>query len=418
MEALITVRGMLRSSPLPSGKIRLVGGLEVSLDTTTIITLDFDAEKSLEFRPGLEPHLVPPVRMLVRNAGQPLSEATAVASVGLDEESASAGTPGPSPSADGPGAANVVGVVIPTNNNLQFMSFWTAVGAGYFKGEGLDVRTVFPPIPDQSGGILLQGMAEVAVLPPPMFLPLIEQGEPVLIFANLIENDAINLIVRKEFAEENNLSTEIPLVDRLEAIRGLKVGVAPGPPTRLRILFESVGLNADSDIEMVIIHGGEHNDAFGDGSIDALYAHTPYLERALEQQGAVILVNQSVGEVTELSGRLGHALVTTQEYRMNYRDQMLALTRAVHRAQQLIRTDVAATVEALLVSGVPGLERPLLEIIVGIYSPAVPESPEVSVEGVQRAAELFPAHRTQPDLTGIDLEGFIALGISQGVLTP
>ena len=158
------------------------------------------------------------------------------------------------------------------------------------------------------------GQANVAVLPRPIYLDSVGRGEPVLTFANLFQNDPINLVVRKEVAAQRGLSAGMPLAERLKALRGLKVGVAPGPPTWLRVLFESVGLDADSDIEMVLIHGDEQNSAFGEGRVDALYAHTPYLERALVEQGAVMLVNQSAGEVPSLTGRQIHTLVTTQDF--------------------------------------------------------------------------------------------------------
>ena len=152
VEAVITVRGMPRKSPVPSGKIRIVGGFEISAAAT-------------------------PTPALVAR----------------------------------PGGATPIRVVIPTNDNLQFMSFWTALGAGFFNDEGLDVQTVYPPFPDRAGQFMLEGMADVAILPPPMYLPLIAEQEPILVFANLIENDQINLIVRQDFATENNLSTDLPL---------------------------------------------------------------------------------------------------------------------------------------------------------------------------------------------------------------
>ena len=415
VEAVITVRGTPRQSPVPSGKIRLVGGFEVSPGATTIVTLDIDADKSVVFRPGKGPQLKPVVRMLVRKGGQPLSEAKVVASTGQDDEESSEGTPESSSAVATSGAQTSIRVVIPTNDNLQFMSFWVALGAGFFDDEGLDVQTIFPPAPNKAGEFMLQGRADVAILPPPMYLPLIEEREPILIFANLIASDQINLIVRKDFATKLNLSTELPLIDRLEAIRGMKVGVAPGPPTRLRVLFDSVGLDADTDIEMVIVHGPDQNEAFGDGSVDALYAHTPYLEQALVRQDAVVLVNQSAGDVPALTNRQSHSLVTTRAFVTENREDLVALTRAVRRAQQLIRTDQNAAVEALLESGVPGLDRTLVETIVELYAPAIPESPEVSIEGIERALDLFPAHRTPPDFTGIDIGDYIALGISQGV---
>ena len=253
---------------------------------------------------------------------------------------------------------------------------------------------------------------------PPMYLVLIEAEEPVVIFANLLSNDPINLIVREDFATGNDLSPEVPLLERLEALSGMKVGVAQGPPTRLRVLFESVGLDADEDIEMVIVHGAAQNDAFGDGSVDALYAHTPFLETALIEQDAVILVNQSAGEVPELNDRQSHSLLTTRSFAMANRSDLVALTRAIHRAQQLIHDDEPAAVAALLESGVPGLEEILVETIVGIYSPAIPESPVVSVEGLEKAVELFPAHLTPPDLSDVDFGDYVAVGIALEATAP
>ena len=304
-------------------------------------------------------------------------------------------------------------MVIPTGDNLQFMSFWTALGAGFFRDEGLDLEVIVPPNPLRTGEFLLQGRAEIGVLPPPMYLPLIAEEEPILVFANLLQNDAINLIVRKEVAEERQLSLDAQLVERLNGIRGLRVGVAPGPPVRLRLLFKSVGLDADRDIEIVIIHGAGQNEAFSDGTVDALYAHTPYLEEALVGQEAVLIVNQSAGEVPELTSRQMHSLVTTQSYASADPEVLVALTRALHRAQQLVHADQQATARAILDSGIQGLEPQRLRTIIAMYEPAIPQSPEVSVEGVLKALELFPAHQTPPDLSGIDLSTYVDPQIAQ-----
>ncbi len=400
-EVVLTIRGNVRQAAVPSEKLRIVGGFDVTSEATTILTLDFDAERSVVFRPGVAPLLKPVVKLLVRKGSQSMAEATTVASVG--EEA----TPTP-PTAPSPGL-KAVRVVEPTGENLQFMSFWIALGAGFFRDEGLDIQMIQPPNPLDTGQFLLQGRADIAVMPRPMYVELIGEEVPILVFANLLQAEGINLIVRKEVLEERRLSTTAPLEERLRGIRGLRVGVAPGPPIRLRVLFDSVGLDAESDIEMVIIHGAEQNQAFEDGRVDALYAHTPYLERALVQQGAVMLVNQSAGEVPELAGRQIHALITTRSFAGAQREVLVALARAVHRAQQLVHTDQQAAVRAILQSGIPDLDRTLVETIVEIYAPAIPTTPEVSVEGVERAHELFPAHRTPPDLSGIDLGKYVIL---------
>ena len=256
-EVVLTIRGNVRPAEVPSGKLRVAGGFEVVAGATTVLTLDFDAERSIIFRPGVGPQLKPVVKLLVRKGGQSLSEAIQVAAVG--EEAAS--TPPTAPAA----GLKAIQVAMPTDDNLQFMSFWIALGAGFFKDEGLDIQVIVPPNPLATGQFLLQGQADVGVMPGPMYLELIGEEAPILVFANLLQSDSINLIVRKEVLEERNLSATASLEDRLRGIRGLNVGVAPGPPTRLRVLFDSVGLDADSDIEMVILHGAEQNPAFEDG---------------------------------------------------------------------------------------------------------------------------------------------------------
>ena len=246
--------------------------------------------------------------------------------------SARAVTPAPvlSPSQDSsPASATTVRVFLSRGDNLQWMNFWVALDAGFFAEEGLEVELVI-------GGrarSFLQGEADVAVMPRPTYLSLVGQERPILAFANLLRHDPINLVVRREVAEELGLSASMSLAERLNRFRCLRVGVAHGPPPRLRVLLESVGLDADSDIEMVMVSGGEQNQAFEEGRVDALYAHTPYLKKALVDQDAVIVVNQSSGQVPGLANRQIHMMVTTQSYAGANPEVLSAMATAVYRAQ-------------------------------------------------------------------------------------
>ena len=399
-KVVLTIFDNVRMAAVPSERLVLVGEFELVAGATTVLTLDFDAAKSIVFQPGVGPQLTPAIKLLVRTESQSLAEARTVATLGK--------VVAPSPT-DVPAlsSANAVRVFLPNDHNLQQMNFWLALGAGLFEDEGLDIRVVLPPMPGAGAQLLLQGRADVAVLPRPQYLESIGLGEPVLIFANLLRNDPINLVVREEVAEERGLTADMPLAERLNGMRGLRVGVAFGPPTRLRLLFKSVGLDADSDIEMVLLHGDQQNEAFAKNEVDALYAHTPYLERSLLKQGAVMIVNQSAGEVPELRKTMHHALVTTQDYANANSEVIVALARAVHRAQQLIHTDLQAAADAIRGSGVQLLEPDGLETIVALYEPAIPQTPEVSVERLLKELALFPAHRTPPDLSGIDLTNHV-----------
>ncbi len=300
-----------------------------------------------------------------------------------------------------------VGVFLSESGNLQWLNFWVAQGAGMFSDEGLDVELVFSNKPGGGSQYLVTGKADMALMSRPKYLNAIGKGQPVVIFANLFRNDPINLVVQGDVAEERDLSAELPLAERLERMRGLRVGVAPGPPPRLRVLLVSAGMDPDKHIETVIVPGPEQNRAFGDKRVDALYAHTPYLETALVDQDAVLVVNQSAGEVPGLGGRQIHALVCMQDYARKHPEVLVAMTRAIHRAQQLIHADLQATVRAVLESEIK-LEAPEgLPTIVGLYAPAIPDTPAVSAGRAFRELALFPEHKVAPDLTLEDIAAHV-----------
>ncbi len=303
-----------------------------------------------------------------------------------------------------------VRVLVPDGDNLQYLAFWVARGAGYFADEGIEPDLVVPELPAQAIAKMIAGEAPVAVLPPPVYLQLIADKFPIALVANLLQNDPINLVVRRSVFEARTMSATAPLRDRLLSLKGLRIGVAPGPPVRLRALFASEGLDADATIQIVVRRGPEQNAAFVHGECDALYAHTPYVETALDDEDAVVLVNQSAGEAPPLAMRQIHALVARRDFLEADRPVVVAMVRAIARGEQLVHADRAAAEEAVM-RALPSLDRHHVHTLVGLYQPAIPETPRVSTEGLAPALALFPSSRTAPHLDGIALGDFVAPGV-------
>lgn len=303
-------------------------------------------------------------------------------------------------------AAEVVKVLVPDRGNLQFTSFWVADAAGYFAEEGMQLEIVTPPGPPQAEAFFEAHAADVAVLPPPVYASLIAHGVPVVLVANLLANDPINLVVRRSVMEARGLRADMPLKARLEGLRGLKLGVAPHPPTRLRLLYSSVGLDADKDITQVVLHGKEQNEAFREQEVDALYAHTPYLERALLHDDAVMLVNQSAGEVPGLARRQIHALTVRRSFLELHEPMVRSLVRAIAKAEVLARTKPDA-ICVHLAKAFPQRDRAEIDLIARLYAPAIPETPTVHADLIPNAVELFPAEKARPDLSKVDLHAHV-----------
>ena len=305
-------------------------------------------------------------------------------------------------------ARTPVRIEVPSTGNLQFFTLWVALGAGYFQQEGLEPQIVAAPNPRAVGQRLLKGEAEAALLPPPMFLGMIAEEKPILLFASLLANEPIDLIVRNDVAESRQISAGATLRERLDKIRGLKVGLASEVSPRLRTLFAAAGMNADKDAQFVTIAGPDQVQALADGKVDALFAHTPYLETALLHQHAVLIANTSAGEISELSNGQIHALATTRREAQDKPEIVAAMTRAVGRAEKLIHSDPEAAVEAILKSGFARTDREQLETITRIYAPAVPRTPKISLTGIIHDATLYPAHPRAPDFRRVDVSRYVA----------
>ncbi len=307
-----------------------------------------------------------------------------------------------------------VHVFVPDADNLQYLSFWVAQGSGFFNSE-FSVDTFSPPSPQQARAWIDDKKPDVAILPPPLYLQLIADRAPYVLGANLLANDPINLIVRKSVAAEKGITRDIPLRDRLEKLRGVKIGIAPHPPPRLRALYESVGLNADADARTVVIGGRRQNAAFESAQVDALYAHTPFLEQAIVHQDAIVIVDQAGGEVKQLANRQIHALAFSRTFLERRRDDAVEMVRAIARAETLIRTSPFDAANALA-KVFPQRDRAEIDLLARLYSSAVPPSPTVSVEGLAPAVLFFPEGEDKPSFDGIDLATFIAPDLARDAL--
>src|SRR5690242_15089804 len=106
-------------------------------------------------------------------------------------------------------------ILVPSPKNLQHMSFWVAKAGGYFAREGIDVELIVAPAPQQTEVMFDGGQGEAAVLAPPMYLRFMAAKMPLVLVANLLRHDPINLVVRRDVLDQRRLSSSMPMKARL-----------------------------------------------------------------------------------------------------------------------------------------------------------------------------------------------------------
>jgi ABC-type nitrate/sulfonate/bicarbonate transport system substrate-binding protein len=293
-----------------------------------------------------------------------------------------------------------------SSRNLQFMAFWVALAGGLFAEEGLDVDVAVAAEPLDAPIAFRAGVAELGILPPPLYLRLIADRCPVVVCANLLRNDPLNVVLTRRAAARQGIAAGLPMAEAVRHLRGLRIGVAPGPTDRLRALCAWAGIGA-SDVELVTLTGPEQNPAFAAGSVDGLYAHTPYLERALVDNGGVLVVHASGGGAAPVQLAQAHALVASWVFAEQAPSVLAGLVAALGAAQDLLRHRDVRALEALFACGIAGLERSHLERTLEIYAPAMPPTPAVTC-GTLREADTFRATGSGlPGMSDAELARFV-----------
>ena len=110
---------------------------------------------------------------------------------------------------------------VPSANNLQFMSFSVALEAGLFdlmvKDWTSASRCRLGWV--RAGSSYLKGKRMWSSFHRLNCLGLVAQQQPLLIFANLLQNDPVKLLVRKSIVYERQISPDTPLIASSRSIR-------------------------------------------------------------------------------------------------------------------------------------------------------------------------------------------------------
>src|SRR5260370_37530961 len=95
--------------------------------------------------------------------------------------------------------------------NLRFMAFWVALAGGLFAEGGLDVDVVVAAEPLDAPIAFRAGVAELGILPPPLYLRLIADRCPVVVCANLLRNEPLNVVLTRRASAREGIAAGLPI---------------------------------------------------------------------------------------------------------------------------------------------------------------------------------------------------------------
>jgi ABC-type nitrate/sulfonate/bicarbonate transport system substrate-binding protein len=309
------------------------------------------------------------------------------------------------------GAAEKLKVAVREPDNLEYLAFWAAKAGGSFERQGIDVEIVHPPKLVRRSPLLdvslAKGEADAAIASPPIYLRMIAAKSPIVVVANLSQNDPFALVVRPPVMRERKISDSAPVGERLTALKGASLLVPPAAYGRLRALLASQAMDVGKDVKTWPLLSKDEAAPFAKESTEGAYLASPLLEKSVATGEAVVVVNQARAEVPSLANRQTNVFLVSGKMWTERRDVVRAAVRAIADAEVRIHTHQPEVVDALA-REFPSRDRRELETIVRLYEPGVPATPEVRAEDLAPARALIAEGVPKPDLTGIDLAAYVS----------
>ena len=280
-------------------------------------------------------------------------------------------------------------IAVPDLVSNSYFPAVAAVELGYFKAEGLDaeLRHVFP-VP-KAMEALRDGQLDFVAGAAHAALTAFPDWRGAKLVAALAQKTFWLLVLRADLAVEPG---------DVQAVKGLRIGVAPGPDLAFRHLLTEAGIDPVRDgVEIGPVPGaagaevsfGVHAAAVLEGGgIDGFWANAMGWEVAVRSgAGKVILdVRRGIGPAAA-SDYTFAALVTSDSKIDGDPGRVAAAVRAIVKVQKALRNDPSLATEVgrrLFPGAEAEIISALIERDLPFYDPAIPDR---AVESMNRFAQ-------------------------------
>gem|GEM_PF-3672108 len=295
--------------------------------------------------------------------------------------------PTPTPQANAAQQPTLV-VAVPVMLRLQGASFHLAIVGKHFAKAGLDVQIKEVDRAFSAQEALLDGTAQLAVLPMPAVAKSVNGNRPYVAIGAINQGNPLNVVAAHSVAQERGLLDERPFPQRMAGLKGLEIGLPQGPIARRTIadVLAAAGLDLNSDVTLVVLPEPELVPALRSGRVQALVCHEPDVETAIVDVGADLIVHTTKGDglIPTAQPMAWYVLATTREYAQGHAEELRALVRALGNAQQALLSGPDAAALALR-GEFPELSDGTYAQGVKIYFPGAARTPEITEASYRNA---------------------------------
>lgn len=278
--------------------------------------------------------------------------------------------------------------------SFTYAPFYVAEDAGFFKEEGVALDMVQVQGSSPAAAATLAGSMQFFIGIPQTAARPIAKGEKLAIFANVTNEYGSNVVVSKEWVEKHKLTAAMPIEQRLDAMKGLRIAAwTPGSSSDLFVRYIAARKKWNAEKELTILPIGGSAPmlaAMEQKRVDAFALSSPTADQAVQKFGAFILYNGAKGEWEPLRGTPYITLIGNTDWLATPagKDAAASLYRGLAKAMVFMKQKPAET-KAIVRKRLASFEESAFEAGYAASQPTVPDTPLLTLKGAEQIKEFL-----------------------------
>jgi ABC-type nitrate/sulfonate/bicarbonate transport system substrate-binding protein len=271
---------------------------------------------------------------------------------------------------------------------LTFSSVFIAEDAGFFKSEGLKISTR-NLVGVAATNAVIAGSADFTMGTGPVFLRAAAQGQRMLALANLIDRPLVELVLRKDVAEAEKVSAQMPLSERGKVLKGKTIGIQ-GVGSIIhawtRLVANRGGLDVENDFRIAPMNPPAMLPALDSKQLDGYATSLPFTTQAV-LKGSAIMLASGFGDAPDLLPFAYGLLYTRPQTCTEKREMCVRMVRALAASAAFIHAKPEQALE-LLKQRFARMDQQLLAAAWQTVSKAHAKDIKVTVPGLDHSQKV------------------------------
>jgi len=235
----------------------------------------------------------------------------------------------------------IIGKAVDT---IGFSTVDVAQAMGYFKDAGVNVQTKLLQGSSQTNAALQGGSIQFATLSSTALLLAASHGVKLQAVTSLDYGVSVQVVVNNSWAQSHHIDASQPLKQRMQGLAGAKdAAISSTGESVLALMLNRNGVPPESVHFVTVGSDAAAAAALGHDTLQVFVGSPPSTYYMAENTGSTILASAS--EIDQMRDMAYDLLITTPGFASDQTKTATAVTTALARAENLMRTDPAKVLD-------------------------------------------------------------------------